>query len=460
MLRPRTLSAAARSDTTTVDSPLLVLSNSSRNRAVDNDYFEAPSSFRPSSAPLITSIPARNRDPPRENDRLVGRETNHSAERRSRHHPSKRRDGDRNRCRRHLMPLPVPTSAPVVFPCSASLPSSLITRNSSSIVQTSLGSRPAPVVPPRIYPQTVGHLPPRSRGLSEDLSRKLPPPLVSEEVAFHPTDSSAPPPRPPRPSAEVAARLGLVPRDNHDDNVVATLSVRTTQPRRMSAEPTLSTTVVSQPRSMSFSSNRVTDSTSNKKSLIVELKNSSTTTQSTTKSDTRKMSTTKKNDSSLKKNSDSGSILHSSSNDDHDLIGPDGNANSKPGEHNYPCPRCGKCMCPRCRGETTSSSAPPRWACNNRCFYNADSCVEAATCLCCVRGCFYHCSNYEDDGSCTDKPCSCRGSNWCCRWSAIGAMSLVLPCLLCYPVARGCLNMCRACAKCIKPGCRCKESYR
>ena len=142
---------------------------------------------------------------------------------------------------------------------------------------------------------------------------------------------------------------------------------------------------------------------------------------------------------------------------DHVLIEvSDGKA--KPGEHAYPCPRCGKCMCPYCKGEKRNKSR--KLLCNGRFLCNTDSVVDALTCFCCVRACFYHCSNRDNDELCTVKPCSCQESNRCVRWASIVALTPLLPCLLCYPVARGCVRMCNACNEYLKPGCKCKESNR
>jgi len=132
---------------------------------------------------------------------------------------------------------------------------------------------------------------------------------------------------------------------------------------------------------------------------------------------------------------------------------------SKPGEHAYHCPRCGKCTCPDCKGEKRDTSREPL-LCEGRCLCNTDSIIDVVTCFCCVRACFYHCSNREKDEICTVKPCSCQESNRCARWSSIVALTPILPCLICYPVARGCVRLCNACDECLKPGCRCKESNR
>lgn len=68
---------------------------------------------------------------------------------------------------------------------------------------------------------------------------------------------------------------------------------------------------------------------------------------------------------------------------------------------------------------------------------NFDKWIDCCTCMCCVKGLFYHCtkdSYYEGDVS--RDPCSCQepGSECLRRWSILGAFSLFMPCLLCYPL--------------------------
>ena len=195
-----------------------------------------------------------------------------------------------------------------------------------------------------------------------------------------------------------------------------------------------------QPRSLATD-----DDKSCKRSLLVELDRETTTKarcKESEKTDTRS------NRKSRRPSSDS----------DHALIEiVDGK--TKPGEHDYPCPRCGKCMCPYCKGEKRGTPEQ-RLLCGNRCLCNCDSIIDVVTCFCCVRTCFYHCSNRENDEICSVKPCSCQEQDRCARWTAVVALTPLLPCLLCYPVARGCVKVCRTCNECLKPGCRCKESNR
>lgn len=79
--------------------------------------------------------------------------------------------------------------------------------------------------------------------------------------------------------------------------------------------------------------------------------------------------------------------------------------------------------------------------------------------MCLVKGIFYHCTEDEDDeGSCADKPCSCSQANCCARWSFMAALSVVLPCLVCYLPATGLAKLGQKCYDNVsRPGCRCKN---
>lgn len=126
--------------------------------------------------------------------------------------------------------------------------------------------------------------------------------------------------------------------------------------------------------------------------------------------------------------------------------------------HQFICERCGKCKCAEC---TAPRTLPSCLACNGQCLCSADSVVEHGTCMCLVKGLFYHCSNRDDDegDSCADHPCSLSRSHCCSRFLCMGLMSALFPCLLCYPPARGCVKACQDCHDRInRPGCRCKNS--
>uniref|UniRef100_A0A3B4BB33 Uncharacterized protein n=1 Tax=Periophthalmus magnuspinnatus TaxID=409849 RepID=A0A3B4BB33_9GOBI len=128
----------------------------------------------------------------------------------------------------------------------------------------------------------------------------------------------------------------------------------------------------------------------------------------------------------------------------------------KSAQHLVVCEACGKCRCTEC---TLPRTLPSCWVCNQECLCSAQSLVDTATCMCLVKGIFYHCTEDEDDeGSCADKPCSCSQAHCCARWSFMTALSFVLPCLVCYLPAVGLAKLGQKCYdKVSRPGCRCKN---
>lgn len=126
------------------------------------------------------------------------------------------------------------------------------------------------------------------------------------------------------------------------------------------------------------------------------------------------------------------------------------------GLHLFICERCGRCKCHEC---CAPRRLPSCWACGQRCLCSAESVVEYGTCLCCVKGLFYHCSAQDDEDNCADQPCSCTPGHACARWGTMGLLALCLPCLCCYPPARLCLALCqRAHDRASRPGCRCSNT--
>ena len=141
------------------------------------------------------------------------------------------------------------------------------------------------------------------------------------------------------------------------------------------------------------------------------------------------------------------------------------------------CEYCGKCRCEMCRDQP---SLPSRWLCDNTCFCSAETALDYASCLCCVKGLFYHCGDNagqhanagppaeavaeelaREGNSCADDPCSCTGSHSMARWSCLGALSLALPCLFCYWPLKGCVSLVEKCwMKYARQGCRCDPMTR
>ncbi|XP_061892215.1 protein sprouty homolog 2 [Entelurus aequoreus] len=119
------------------------------------------------------------------------------------------------------------------------------------------------------------------------------------------------------------------------------------------------------------------------------------------------------------------------------------------------CARCGLCRCPECR---RPRALPSCWMCGGRCVCSAQHAAEYCTCVCCLKGLFYHCSS-DDEDTCADKPFSCAQSHCCVRWTAVSLMTAALPCLLCHLPARGCVAVCQGCYdRATRPGCRCKNA--
>lgn len=75
---------------------------------------------------------------------------------------------------------------------------------------------------------------------------------------------------------------------------------------------------------------------------------------------------------------------------------------------------------------------------------NSETLLDCCTCMCCVKGAFYHFTkDCDDEGQIADQPCSCAGPSSQCvpRWGCLGIFALFLPCLWCYLPAKGCMNL-------------------
>ena len=128
------------------------------------------------------------------------------------------------------------------------------------------------------------------------------------------------------------------------------------------------------------------------------------------------------------------------------------------GEESIYCSQCGKCKCGAC---TTPRELPSRWLCGDKINVSPEKLVEYCTCLCCVKGLFYHCSKDEQDAEyeCVSDPCACYRPHCCKRWTCILAMSVCLPCLCLYLPAKCGLMACTACYnKCCMKGCSCRTT--
>lgn len=121
------------------------------------------------------------------------------------------------------------------------------------------------------------------------------------------------------------------------------------------------------------------------------------------------------------------------------------------------CSECKRCRCESCR---TPRPLPSKWLCGTTCHCSADVIVDYATCLCCAKAFFYHCSN-DETASYADDPCSCSPDKLYARWGCLGVMSLFLPCLFCYWPCRGLVQICESCHQYYSSqGCRCQKLYQ
>ena len=78
------------------------------------------------------------------------------------------------------------------------------------------------------------------------------------------------------------------------------------------------------------------------------------------------------------------------------------------------CVVCGRCRCAACG---TAAALPSRWLCDNSCLCSATAVVDTLSCMCCVKGAFYHCGermaeDADKEDSWVDSPCSCHNNKW------------------------------------------------
>ena len=145
------------------------------------------------------------------------------------------------------------------------------------------------------------------------------------------------------------------------------------------------------------------------------------------------------------------------------VINKDLTVNSEHGRHSTAesiiCHRCGKCKCHQC---TQRRELPTTWICNNKCRCSAIDIVDYCSCVCGVKAVFYHCMT-DSDGDCgesaADDPCGCCEQAQCCkRWTTMGLLSIIFPCLCCYWPLRCAVSACTACYnRCTRKGCHCRK---
>lgn len=77
------------------------------------------------------------------------------------------------------------------------------------------------------------------------------------------------------------------------------------------------------------------------------------------------------------------------------------------------------------------------------------NCIDYCTCMLCVKSAHYICYDGDDTGAESDDPCICSAPSRGCikRWSCLGVLAFFFPCLLCYPVATGCVTRYERCKR-------------
>lgn len=139
----------------------------------------------------------------------------------------------------------------------------------------------------------------------------------------------------------------------------------------------------------------------------------------------------------------------------------------RPGRHGFLCPRCRRCTCNNCCETTSilccnSTGSDPMLS---RQFGRCHKICDIISCYCVIRTCSYHfCYDEHDRFSrlMADKPASCQSFDSDCvtRWSMLACATLILPCLLLYPLFKtGDMIANRTSRKLLK-GCQCNHNCK
>lgn len=132
--------------------------------------------------------------------------------------------------------------------------------------------------------------------------------------------------------------------------------------------------------------------------------------------------------------------------------------NSSRQEESIFCQRCGKCKCEAC---VRPRKLPEKWLCGGTLLCSKKTVVDGLSCMCCVRGLFYHCTKDSQRGEIdpNKEPCSCTGNQAAARWGIMLPLLPLIPCLIAYPLWGACAKMTESVyAKCTASGCQCQNS--
>lgn len=120
------------------------------------------------------------------------------------------------------------------------------------------------------------------------------------------------------------------------------------------------------------------------------------------------------------------------------------------------CQKCGKCRCEAC---VKPRKLPQKWLCSSTVLCSKKTIIDGASCMCCVKGLFYHCTKDSERGEIdpNKEPCACTDNHSAARWGIMLPLVPLLPCLLAYPVLSACAQVTESVyAKCTASGCQCQ----
>jgi hypothetical protein len=138
-------------------------------------------------------------------------------------------------------------------------------------------------------------------------------------------------------------------------------------------------------------------------------------------------------------------------------FGAAGSAPGSVGADSIICRECGRCRCKACR---EPRRLPERYLCHKKCLCSPETVVDTLSGMCLVKALFYHCGkDYAAEAdSAFENPCSCSGEYAAARWGCMAAMTVLMPCLLCYLPMKGCSEAAEAVyARFTTSGCRCDD---
>ena len=137
----------------------------------------------------------------------------------------------------------------------------------------------------------------------------------------------------------------------------------------------------------------------------------------------------------------------------------------RPGLHGFFCPRCRRCTCAHCCETSSFLCCNVNVADQQLLRQRCDEVFDVLSCYCAIRACSYHFGYDEHDQFrrvMSDKPASCRpvGAHCALRWSILSALTVVLPCLVLYPMFKTGEALSQKASRKLLKGCQCSHNCR